>query len=86
LDPDGRQEVPVNGRGPQCRDRGGQRHVLKDNTAGTTIFVVPKGPLDTPVPLPPLGNGILSAAANNVLTATGAATATLSGTIWGTEE
>lgn len=60
---------------------------LKDNTAGTTILVLPKAPLDTVFTNPPnMGNGILSAAANNVLTATGIATATLSGTIFGTEE
>jgi len=61
--------------------------LLKDNTAGTTIFIIPKAPLDTPIVLPAnIANGILSAAANNVLTATGVATATLSGTIFGTEE
>jgi hypothetical protein len=60
--------------------------VLKDGTAGTTILVIPKGPLDTPIVLPAMGNGILSAAANNLLTATGAASATLSGYVFGTEE
>lgn len=58
---------------------------LKDNTAGTTIFVIPAAIANTPIVVN-LGNGILSAAANNVLTATGSATETLSGTIWGTEE
>lgn len=60
--------------------------VLKDNTAGTTILTLPKAPLDTPFALPPMGNGILSATANNVLTATGVATATISGYVFGTEE
>jgi len=35
---------------------------------------------------PPMGNGILSGAVNNVLTATGTATQTLSGYVFGTEE
>lgn len=60
--------------------------VLKDNTAGATILVIPKAALDTPFISPPMGNGILSAAANNVLTATGVATETLSGFAFGTEE
>jgi hypothetical protein len=60
--------------------------VLKDNTAGATIAILPKAPLDTPFVLGPMGNGILSAAINNLLTATGIATTTISGTIWGTEE
>ncbi len=58
---------------------------LKDNTAGTTIMVVPVS-AGVPVVIPPMGNGILSAAANNVLTATGPAASTLSGTLFGTEE
>jgi hypothetical protein len=60
--------------------------LLKDNTGGTTIFEIPKVPVDTPVMLDLLGNGILSGAANRVLTATGVATQTLSGTLFGTEE
>lgn len=60
--------------------------VLKDNTAGTTILVLPKAALDTPFASPAMRNGILSAAANNVLTATGVATATLSGFVFGVEE
>jgi hypothetical protein len=58
---------------------------LKDNTAGITIFIVPTLTVSSPVHAV-LGNGILSAAANNVLTATGIATETLTGTVWGTEE
>lgn len=59
---------------------------IKDNTAGTTIMVVPTaaGGAGTFVELP--GNGYLSAAANNVLTATGSVNMTLSGFICGTEE
>src|SRR5271166_7180262 len=41
--------------------------VLKDNTGGTTILIIPAGALNTPFPLLGMGNGILSAAANNVL-------------------
>lgn len=64
---------------------------LKDNTAGTTILILPKAPVDTPFNLPPLtdgGNaqGIISAQGDNVLTATGAASATISGFLFGTEE
>ncbi len=38
------------------------------------------------IPPPSLGNGILSGAANNVLTATGASTETITGVVFGTEE
>jgi hypothetical protein len=60
--------------------------LLKDNTAGSTIGIVPFGAANGVITSPPWGNGILSAAANNVLTATGVATQTLSGMVWGTEE
>lgn len=60
--------------------------VLKDNTAGTTILVLPFGAANVMLQSPPIGNGILSAAVNNVLTATGSATQTLSGFVFGTEE
>ncbi|MGI8551308.1 MAG: hypothetical protein ACR2PL_11070 [Dehalococcoidia bacterium] len=59
---------------------------LRDNTAGTIIAVVPCGTAGVGVPSPALGNGILSAAANNVLTATGPAASALSGMVYGTEE
>ncbi len=58
---------------------------LKDNTAGGTIFIIPANSAGVAIPAN-FGNGILSAAANNVLTATGVATETLSGTLFGTEE
>jgi hypothetical protein len=58
---------------------------LKDNTAGTTILVIPATPTGQPLPFA-MGNGILSAAANNVLTATGTSTETISGFVYGTEE
>lgn len=62
--------------------------VLKDNTAGTTIGVIPFGAANATINVTPpaLGNGILSAAINNVLTATGTATQTLSGWLIGCEE
>lgn len=60
--------------------------VIKDNTAGTTILVIPFGAAAVPIISPDMGNGLLSAAANNVLTATGTATQTLSGYVYGTEE
>ena len=59
---------------------------LKDNTAGTTIHIIPQNTLGQAIVAPSFGNGQLSAAANNVLTATGVATETLTGTIFGTEE
>lgn len=58
---------------------------IKDNTAGTTIIIIPSGAGGSGAVVD-FGNGILSAAANNVLTATGPATSTLSGIVWGTEE
>lgn len=58
---------------------------FKDNTAGTTIFIMPAHTVGVGMVVH-LGNGILSAAANNVLTATGVSTETLTGTIFGTEE
>lgn len=60
--------------------------ILKDNTAGTTILVIPFGAAAVPIFSSDMGNGILSATANNVLTATGTATQTLSGYVFGTEE
>jgi hypothetical protein len=60
--------------------------VLKDNTGGSTILVIPVGTIGATIASPPMGNGIFSAAAGNVLTATGASTQTLSGYVFGTEE
>lgn len=58
---------------------------LRDNTAGTiirTLLTV----ANTPVVVPVEGNGTLSAAANNVLTATASGAANLTGYVYGTEE
>lgn len=60
--------------------------LLKDNTVGTTIGLLPFGAVNVPMPFTLPGNGILSTAANNVLTATGVATQTLSGYLIGCEE
>lgn len=63
--------------------------VLKDNTAGASLpIVLPFGAVGANLnsSYPGMGNGIVSAAANNVLTATGAASQTLSGYLIGTEE
>jgi hypothetical protein len=60
--------------------------LLKDNTAGTTKLILPFGAAAQTLFGPPMGNGILSIAPGNVLTATGAATQTLSGYLLGTEE
>lgn len=57
---------------------------FKDNTAGTTIFVA-RGGIDIPIQVD-LGSGILSGAANRVLTVTRGTSTALSGTLWGTEE
>lgn len=57
---------------------------FRDNTAGTIIFTVFLS-AGQAVPFD-LGNGILSGAADRVLTCDGPASATLTGTIWGTEE
>src|SRR6267142_7037628 len=61
---------------------------LKDNTAGTTILLIPPNTIGTSSChyLGIAGNGILSAAVNNVLTATGASTETITGFFFGTEE
>ncbi len=59
--------------------------VIKDNTAGTTKLILPFSAAGQDL-YDSFGNGILSAAANNVLTATGIATQTLSGYLYGTEE
>jgi hypothetical protein len=59
---------------------------LKDNTGGSTIFIIPPNTIGVYLASPAFGNGILSAAANNVLTATGASTETLTGVVFGTEE
>ena len=58
---------------------------FRDNTAGTTIFVT-AGPAASIVAPSDLGNGILSAAANNRLTIQASAVSALVGTVWGTEE
>jgi hypothetical protein len=60
--------------------------LLKDGTGGTTIHIVPFGAANGVITTPPMGNGQLSTAVNNALTATGTATQTLSGTLFGTEE
>lgn len=59
---------------------------LKDNTAGSTIHIIPQNTIGVYIVSPGFGNGQLSAAANNVLTATGASTETLTGMVFGTEE
>lgn len=59
---------------------------LKDNTGGSTILTIPgvaAGQLNFS---PPMGNGILSAAPNNVLTANAGAADVISGYFFGTEE
>lgn len=64
----------------------GGNFTFKDNTGGSTILVVALPSITGSVSSPVMGNGILSAAINNVLTITGPATSTLSGFLFGTEE
>lgn len=59
--------------------------LLKDGNGGATIAVIPSAAGGAGVAVN-LGNGILSAAADNNLRAIGPAVSTLSGVIWGTEE
>lgn len=58
---------------------------FKDNTAGSTIFIT-RGGADQPIVIPQMSNGLISAAANNVLTVTRGTACTLDGVVWGTEE
>lgn len=59
--------------------------IFADNTGGSVIFVAKVTTGNSLVVALPAG-GILSAAANNVLTITRGTSATLDGTVWGTEE
>ncbi|MGB8644038.1 MAG: hypothetical protein WCF84_02285 [Anaerolineae bacterium] len=59
--------------------------LLEDNSGGNTVFRTPKLLADTPYSFD-LGNGFLSAAANNVLKATSSAAANVTGTLYGVEE
>lgn len=80
------------GAGKKFRLMGGNLSVsaaisilLEDNAGAAFIFRIPKLLVDTPYNFD-LGNGFLSAAANNVLKATGSGAANLTGTVYGTEE
>jgi hypothetical protein len=83
--------TPASGRrfrlmGYNLTGTGAQNIVLKDNTAGTTIMVIPgvtAGQLNF---CPSIGNGIISAAPNNVLTANAGGANAISGYFFGTEE
>lgn len=59
--------------------------ILRDNTAGATIFQT-GGVVGSVITPAGMGNGILSAAANNLLTIQAGAVSALTGTVWGTEE
>ena len=59
--------------------------LFEDNSAGTDVFQTPALLADTPYSFD-LGNGKVLAANNNVLKATSSAAATLTGTLYGTEE
>jgi hypothetical protein len=61
--------------------------LFEDNAGGATLFRTPKLLVDTPYTFEVNGGqGVLSAAANNVLKATSSGAANVTGTIWGTEE
>lgn len=66
-------------------DTGAGQLTLRDNTAGTIIWTT-RVQQNVALITPPLGNGILSAAANNVLTATSSVANNLTGIAFGTEE
>ena len=59
---------------------------LKDDTAGTTILVIPATPEGQPLAVSLGRVGLLSSTADHVLTATGVSTETISGFVYGTEE
>ena len=59
---------------------------LKDGTGLATILTVPATPVGQPLTLNLGATGILSGAVNRHLTATGTATETISGFVWGCEE
>ena len=59
---------------------------LKDGTGLATILTVPATPVGQPLTLDLGATGILSGAVNRHLTATGTATETISGFVYGTEE
>lgn len=60
--------------------------ILRDDTAGATILVIPATPVGQPLAVPLGRIGLLSETANNVLTAQGVSTETISGFFYGTEE
>ena len=60
--------------------------VLKDGVGLATILVVPQNTVAVEMISPAFGNGILSGAADRVLTAKGVATETITGYVFGTEE
>ena len=59
---------------------------LRDDTAGSTILVIPANAVGQSSGYVPLGNGILSSTIDHVLTAQGASTETISGFVFGREE
>jgi hypothetical protein len=59
---------------------------LRDDTAGSTILVIPATPVGQPLAVSLGRVGLLSATADYVLTAEGESTETISGFIYGTEE
>jgi hypothetical protein len=60
--------------------------IFDDNAVGTEIIRTPLLAAGTGIASPPMGNGFLSAAANNVLQVNVSATGSVSGFVYGTEE
>jgi hypothetical protein len=59
---------------------------LRDDTGGSTLLVIPAAPVGQPLTVSLGRVGLLSGAADRVLTAQGASTETLSGFVYGVEE
>jgi hypothetical protein len=59
---------------------------LRDDTAGSTILVIPATPVGQPLAVSLGRIGLLSSTADHVLTAQGESTETISGFVYGTEE
>ncbi|HLZ24571.1 MAG TPA: hypothetical protein VKQ30_20845 [Ktedonobacterales bacterium] len=60
--------------------------IVRDGTGGTIIAVIPNNAVDSAFEIVFRGTGILSAAANNALTFTGASTEVINGFVYGDEE
>lgn len=69
-----------------CLAQGTATGAITVKDGATTVFIIPQNTLGLSQCFDFPGNGIFSAAANNVLSFTGASTETVTGTVFGTEE